>query len=198
MIRILALVILYFLGRVAWAGEPVPVVILSSLVDPAKIDKLQGERAANPRLRKMIYWLETARRAGDDPEAIITSAQKQAGYYGSARAHADRESLLRNRTILERLGCLDDAGMAALRVGKAPKITKGPYAGDIASVDHIIPRSVVPELDEKIFNLEFMPSKLNQKKGADIGVRQKQLAEKWLKAGLISKTTFETISGSSE
>lgn len=99
MIRILALVIICLLGRVAWAGEPVPAVILSSLVDPAKIDKLQGERAANPRLRKMIYWLETARRSGDDPEAVITSAQKQAGYSGTARAHTDRESLLRNRTI---------------------------------------------------------------------------------------------------
>jgi hypothetical protein len=193
MIRILALVILCSLGRVAWAGEPAPAVILSSLVDPAKIDKLQGERAANPRLRKMIYWLETARRAGDDPEAVVTSAQKQAGYSGTARADADRESLVRNLTILQRLGCLDGAGMASLRVGKAPKITKGPYAGDIATVDHIIPRSVVPELDEKIYNLEFMPAKVNGRKSDKIGDRQRQLALKWHKLGLLSDAGFQAV-----
>ena len=193
MIRILALVILCLLGRVAWAGEPVPAVILSSLVDPAKSDKLQGERAANPRLRKIIYWLETARRAGDDQEVVVTSAQKQAGYSGTARADADRESLVRNLTILQRLGCLDGTGMAALRVGKAPKITKGPYAGDIATVDHIIPRSVVPELDEKIYNLEFMPAKVNGRKSDKIGDRQRQLALKWHKLGLLSDAGFQAV-----
>ena len=30
----------------------------------------------------------------------------------------------------------------------------------------IIPRSVCPELDNKLFNLEFMPETLNQSKGA--------------------------------
>jgi hypothetical protein len=33
--------------------------------------------------------------------------------------------------ILERLGCLDDAGMEKLRGGKAPTITLGPYAGEL-------------------------------------------------------------------
>ncbi|MEJ6569545.1 MAG: hypothetical protein QNL80_11805 [Akkermansiaceae bacterium] len=45
--------------------------------------------------------------------------------------------------------------MAKLRTGNAPTITRGPYAGDIASVDHIIPRSVCEELDERLYNLEF-------------------------------------------
>ena len=31
------------------------------------------------------------------------------------------------------------------------------YAGDQLSVDHIIPRAVVPELDNVIANLELMP-----------------------------------------
>lgn len=175
--------------------DPSPAVILSSLVDPAKIDALDGDRAANPRLRKMIYWLETGRRAGADPAAVVLEAQIKAGYAGTARADADRASLVRNRIILERLGCLDAAGMAALRRGRAPRITKGPYAGDIASVDHIIPRSVVDELDEKIYNLEFMPSKLNMSKGAGIGVRQRQLAAKWKKLGLLSEAGFRAVMG---
>ena len=76
-----------------------------------------------------------------------------------------KASLLRNLHILKKLGCLDDAGMGKLKTGNAPTVTKGPYAGDIASVDHIIPRSIVEELDEKLFNLEFMPSRMNSKKG---------------------------------
>ena len=34
------------------------VAILTPLVDPAKLDTLKGERAANPRLRKDHYWLK--------------------------------------------------------------------------------------------------------------------------------------------
>jgi len=110
---------------------------------------------------------------------------------------------VRNRTILERLGCLDEAGMVKLRNGKAPTITKGPYAAgdtrppdispdaDIASADHIIPRSVCPELDNCIFNLEFMPGRMNSGKGAKITDRQVQLADQWHDDGLLSPRGLE-------
>ncbi|MCW1924478.1 hypothetical protein OKA05_18065 [Luteolibacter arcticus] len=115
------------------------------------------------------------------------------GYAGTARAREDKEALLRNLTILERLGCLTDDGMAQLRTGRAPTITRGPYAGDIASVDHIIPRSVAPELDERLYNLEFMPSKLNMRKSDGIGQRQKALAREWAGQGLLSAETAARI-----
>ena len=85
------------------------------------------------------------------------------------RAKAQRDSLIRNRLILERLGCFDEAGLAKLRKGNAPTITKGSYAGEIVTGDHIIPRSVCPELDNKIYNLEMMPLTLNQKESGDGG-----------------------------
>ncbi len=185
--------LLWIFAPILRADEADPVSVLGELVNPTKIDALAGERAANPRLRKMVYWLEMAKRAGQDPEAVVLEAQRKAGYAGTARADADRASLLRNRTILERLGCLDEAGMVLLKKGKAPVVRRGPYEGDIASVDHIIPRSVVEELDEKIYNLEFMPSKLNTKKGAEIGLRQQQLAKKWLDVGLLSQAGFRAV-----
>lgn len=172
---------------VAWAVEPKAGPILAVLVDPVRIDGLKGERAANPRLRKMVYWLEVAKRRGEDPEKVLLEAQRAAGYGGTVRAVADRDALLRNRTILERLGCLDEEGMMRLRKGLAPVVRRGPYAGEIAAVDHIIPRAVAPELDEKIYNLEFMPATLNRRKGALIGVRQRQLAERWVELGLMSE-----------
>ena len=69
--------------------------------------------------------------------------------------------------------------MAKLRKGNAPTITKGPYAGEIVTGDHIIPRSVTPELDNTLFNLEFMPLTLNQRKCAKVGQRQIDLARRW-------------------
>jgi hypothetical protein len=39
-----------------------------------------------------------------------------------------------------------------------------PYAGEIVTGDHIIPRSVTPELDNTLFNLDMMPLTLNRKR----------------------------------
>jgi hypothetical protein len=64
---------------------------------------------------------------------------------------------------------------------------KGPYKGEIATGDHIIPRSICTELDNVLINLEFMPETLNQNKGAKVGDRQVQLARKWAKAGVLSE-----------
>jgi CRISPR/Cas system Type II protein with McrA/HNH and RuvC-like nuclease domain len=59
------------------------------------------------------------------------------------------------------------------------------------SVDHIIPRSIAPELDNVIANLELMPLRMNQSKGDTIGQRQKDLAKKLYAAGLLSKPTLD-------
>jgi len=64
---------------------------------------------------------------------------------------------------------LEVAGFAKLRTGNAPTITRGPYRGELATVDHIIPRSVCPELDNVLINLEFLPATLNAKKGNKVG-----------------------------
>lgn len=45
-----------------------PAAPLAPLVDPAKLDSLQGKRAATPRLRKACYWLEMIRRGSHDLE----------------------------------------------------------------------------------------------------------------------------------
>jgi hypothetical protein len=41
--------------------------------------------------------------------------------------------------------------------------------------DHIIPRSVCPELDNSLYNLEMMPLTLNQRKSANIGQTARNL-----------------------
>ncbi|MDB4271783.1 hypothetical protein N9845_02635 [Akkermansiaceae bacterium] len=168
-------------------------LVLAPLIDPAKLDTLQGKRAATPRLRKACYWLEMVRREGKDIETVISTAHALTGPHRAERLKAQSDSLIRNVTILERLGSLDEAGMAKLRKGNAPTIMKGPYAGEIATADHIIPRSVCEELDERLYNLEFVPLTINQRKGAKIGQRQVDLARRWHALGLLSKKGMEDV-----
>ncbi|MDB4041537.1 hypothetical protein N9927_00190 [Akkermansiaceae bacterium] len=167
--------------------------IVAPLIDPAKLDTLAGKRAATPRLRKACYYLEMAKRDGNDLGTVIDQAHALTGPHKAERMKAQEDSLIRNVTILERLGCLDEAGMIKLRKGNAPTITRGPYAGEIATGDHIIPRSVTPELDNTLFNLEFMPLTLNQRKSAKVGQRQIDLARRWHAARLLSDEGLRTV-----
>ena len=134
-----------------------------------------------------------ASREGHDPGEVVDRAHFHTASQDAARLEAQRDSLIRNRTILERLGCLDEAGMAKLRKGNAPTITKGPYKGEIVTGDHIIPRSIAPELDLKLYNLEFMPLTLNQRKSAKVGQRQLDLAKRWNKSGLLSDAGHKAV-----
>ncbi|MDA9337646.1 hypothetical protein N9Q98_00920 [bacterium] len=167
--------------------------LLAPLIDPEKLDTLKGKRAATPRLRKACYWLQMAHISGFDAGEIIDQAHAQTGPLEPNRTKAQRASLIRNRLILERLGCIDEAGLAKLRKGNAPTITKGPYAGEIVTGDHIIPRSICPELDNALYNLEMMPLTLNQRKGAKIGQRQIDLARRWNQDGLLSDDGLRNV-----
>ena len=80
---------------------------LAPLLDPAKLDSLKGKRAATPRLRKICYWLEMVRREGRDPGEVIDQAHALLTPHSEKRLRCQKDSLVRNRIILERLGYLD-------------------------------------------------------------------------------------------
>ncbi len=166
---------------------------LAALCDPAKIATLQSERGANPRIRKIAYWLEVARLNGQSPDAEMAATMDAIGWGGTLKGQLTAAAMARNRTIAERLGCLDAEGMELLRRGKAPTINRGPYAGEKLTVDHIIPRAVAPALDKVLANLELMPHSLNIRKGAKIGQRQVDLANKLLAAGVLTSEEHATI-----
>jgi hypothetical protein len=116
----------------------------------------------------------------------MAATMEAIGWGGTQKGQLTAAAMVRNRTIAERLGCLDDEGMENLRRGKSPTITRGPYAGEKLTVDHIIPRAVAPALDKILANLEHMPHSLNIRKGAKVGQRQIDLANKLLAAGLLT------------
>ena len=68
-----------------------------------------------------------SKREGNDIGEVIDQAHALTGPHKAERLKAQRSSLIRNVTILARLGCLDEAGMIKLRKGLAPTITKGPH-----------------------------------------------------------------------
>lgn len=123
----------------------------------------------------------------------MAAAMDATGWGGTLKGQLTAAAMARNRTIAERLGCLDDEGMENLRRGKSPTITRGPYAGEKLTVDHIIPRAVAPNLDKVLANLELMPLSLNIRKGAKIGQRQVDLANKLRDAGLLTPEDHAAI-----
>jgi hypothetical protein len=155
---------------------------IAALIDPAKLSTL-APRGANPRVQKYVAQLFEAQQAGLDPVKCATEAAALAGMQGDA-ARVTVEAMVRNLRIADQLGCLTTEGLAEMRRGRSPTVTRGPYAGDELSVDHIIPFAVRPHLDHVIANLELLPLRMNRTKGDKIGERQRALEAELRRAGL--------------
>jgi hypothetical protein len=164
---------------------------LAPLIDPAKLATL-GERGANPRVQKAVAILADAEANKVQPDAVCAAAVKRVKMK-SAAGELTKAALLRNLDIARKLGCLEKTSLADMKRGQSPTIKRGPYKGDELSVDHIIPRSVVPELDNCIANLELMPLELNRKKKVEVGERQVSHAEKLHAAGLLSREGLQKV-----
>lgn len=172
-------------GASLWAGVPSPgAARVAPLIDPARIATLRGERAANDRLLKALYWLDEARNAGEIPAEVIAEAQRLNGAANPARDELVRTALLRNLDIAAKLGCLTPGNLARMRRGGSPVISLGPYAGQPAEVDHIIPLALAPQWGKELANLELLPRELNRRKSASFGERQQALWRKFSEAGM--------------
>jgi hypothetical protein len=169
---------------------------IAPLIDPWKLATLK-ERGANPRVQKYVAALAEAQNAGLNQAKVATQAVQLAGYLGAAAA-LTVEAMVRNFDIAKKLGALDKEGLAEMRRGNAATVKKERYKGQQLSVDHIIPRAVVPELDNVIANLELMPAGLNSSKGKKIGDRQRTLARKLNEAVLLSDAGLRAVETASQ
>ncbi len=167
-------------------------LLIHPLIDPAKLATL-GDRGANSRIQKVTEILWQAKVNGQDPAKVADSAIESIGWGGTEKGRLTSAAMVRNVTILERLGSTTPADLDDMRHGKTATVRKGPYAGEVLSVDHIIPRAVAPELDNVIANLELMPLTLNRKKNDKIGDRQVSLAKAFHGAGLLSDAAYHRI-----
>jgi hypothetical protein len=178
---------------VAQTPEKIANEILAPLLDPAKVATLKGDRPANTRLYKILYWIEKAQRAGGDAATVIDTAQVKAGYGASIAAKADKQAILWSFKNLDAWGCFDDKGMEKLRKGGSPIITKGESVGDSIAIDHVLPRSIVPELAARFYNLEAIPAKKNLLKSAKITEREVNLARRWHREKLLSLNGLRAV-----
>jgi len=173
--------------------DSTPAMAIASLTDPQKLANLQGERASNSRFLKCLYWLATARAKGESPSDIIASANLKNGEQVTSYGTLLSSSLTANLAEADKLGLFSPEGLDELRQGKSATITKGEYAGQGATADHYIPRSVCPELDNQIFNLRLLPSSQNASKGDKVDKKQMNYAKELNEAGLLSAEGLEAV-----
>lgn len=183
-------VVLFSFGLWQW-GPFSGVFAIANLTDPTKLEKL-GDRGANPRLNKTVYWLDIAERRFLSPNMAVAMAQTINGTAGK-RAELTRDSLLRNLKIAHELGLLTLDDREKLRRGHAGIITLGPYAGETVEIDHIVPFSLAPELGNNLANLEMIPRTINRRKLDHVGVRQLEQAGVFFQAGLLSPKSYEKV-----
>ena len=73
-----------------------PATAIASLTDPTKLATLKGERAANPRLNKAVYWLAKAESNGQKPEDVLAESARINGTAGTPYAGFVQWGLLQN------------------------------------------------------------------------------------------------------
>lgn len=175
--------------------ESTPAKAIASLTDPKKLATLKGERASNPRLQKCLYWIEVDQRTegGLRFYGLINRSLELNGEKDTPYGNAIMGSLYGNFLEANKMGLFTSEGMNELRQGKSATITKGEYAGQEATADNYIPRSVCPELDNQIFNLRLLPSKLKSSKGDKVGKKQMNYAKELNEAGLLSAEGLEAV-----
>jgi hypothetical protein len=179
-------------GWLWWPVSPRPAVLaVANLSDPAKLATL-SERGANPRLIKIVYWLDAARNRGLPPELAVDLAQVKNGTR-DPRASLVRQSLLRNLKIADGLALFTPENKERMRNGRAPVVMRGPYAGSKIEVDHIVPLSLAKEAGNELANLEMMPQPLNRRKSNRVGERQLSHAQRLFDAGLLSRESLNRV-----
>ena len=75
-IPILTLLLLLPTMGVVLEAMAVPAKAIASLTGPAKLATLKGERAADSRLQKCVYWLVYAEEQGEKSEAVLDESAK--------------------------------------------------------------------------------------------------------------------------
>lgn len=141
---------------------------LANLLSPAKIPS--GEHALSSRLHKVLYWLNQEEAAGKNASEALTRAMKMAEADKRIPEKfldpkLDHAQIIHNYDTAKRLQIFGDpANLERMRRGKPPSVAPGPFAGPV-EVDHIVPFSRAPELDNVWGNLRYADRTFNMERG---------------------------------
>ena len=74
--------------------------------------------------------------------------------------------------------------------GKSPYATQGEHAGQEMHAEHIVPYAVVPEMDNLLMNLEWLPESVNSAKSDTITERAWKYAQRYHGVGILQVEDF--------
>jgi len=103
------------------------------------------------------------------------------------------ERLIGNHEQAISYGLYTPGNLAFLSKGNAPTITRGDHDGKEAQVEHIVPKNVVPLMDNLMVNREWLPQPLNARKSDSITPRALDYARQYFEAGLLSRENLITV-----
>lgn len=168
------------------------VSVVAPLVEYRELYESGRDREANDILLKTVAALVEAENAGVDLREVLRRAES---INNTPVNYSDllTESLLRNVKIARELQLDTPENLARMSEGKSPVVGRGPYEGEPAEVDHIVPRSLAPDLDNLLINLELMPRTLNRKKSNKVTARASSMAKRFFDAGVMMPESFETV-----
>ena len=145
--------------------------VVSSLADPTKLEALKaGNRAANQRFRKFMFYLHEAESAGVAPKDYLTqiyALYESEPYVKATHVFApvtERKNLEAQYRLGKFYGLFTPSNLILLKRGRAPVISRGDWKGDKAEVDHIIAYKLAPALERSMANLAWLPETVNRRK----------------------------------
>jgi len=95
--------------------------LLLPLIDPVKLVTL-GDRGANSRIQKITAILWQTKANGQNPVDLANDAVASIGWAGTEKGRLTAAAMVRNRTILERLGGTTPEDLDDLRRGKTAMV----------------------------------------------------------------------------
>lgn len=162
-----------------YAAELMPLIYYKDRVHSAK------ERGSNETMRLVNYKIYQAHSDGLDIAKLLDLAQPK-HRQPPALAQLNKQRFLYNLEKGIEYGIYEgEENLKALAYGKAPTITKGEYTGERVDVEHIVPKSIAPGLDNILANLMWYPAPLNQSKNNTITEEALKIAQVFADQGIL-------------
>lgn len=168
------------------------VSVVAPLIEYRDLYESGRDREANDVLLMTVAVLVEAENAGVNLREVLRRAEL---VNNTPVNYSDllTESLLRNVKIARELELDTPKNLALMSEGKSPIVGAGPYAGEKAEVDHIVPKALAPDLDNLLINLELMPRTLNREKSDKVTERGAQMAKRFFEAGVMMRESYDAV-----
>ncbi|MFT5882261.1 MAG: hypothetical protein ACI9FG_000761 [Crocinitomicaceae bacterium] len=121
-----------------------------------------------------MYWIHEYEAQGTKPKEFLVELYKHhdsAPYANATHVYApvtEKLNLEAQYRLGKAYGLYTPSNLVLLRKGNAAVVTKGEYTGEKIEIDHLIPYSKAPELENSMANLTWLPRTLNRSKSAKV------------------------------